>query len=441
MRHKSEEIINKIRDQVLAAVRRIVQLRKLEGFYKDDQESSAKHYFTTLEGLESILIPSLALGYSDIASEITDIIFVLEEDLEYILRFNAKRSRRKNQGTPYFVTGRGAGKEYYWLSECAAFTLSTLINILQVAQLCPTKAPNFSEHTLNHAIRRNLKDILECQTENGGWSWSKGGKSADAWATWSIVETLSDYLSYSNKPKLRLPGIKKVKASLDRARSYLSDQLTLADPKALSSRWHREVFEGGSMRTDAQVKLGYAFVQTMISASLLGLRKHKDFLCLASALFQSVDKVMVRRVENSARVASKNTNIQDYSFHSTLLRALTSLYVQMTPRDRKLLAQKLPRSIEFYVCQQYNRLSANYIIDGSWHGLWGHHKTYEIYYTERALEALVSLLEFMQTLRQHKENWSVDQPKKLTRTNLKDEIRKVKELSSKQLVSLGSEMR
>src|ERR1035441_6517628 len=121
--------ITKLRQQIQNAVQRIIQLRSEEGFYKDDRESSAQYYFPTLEGLEAILIPSLAMGYADSPAAIPDAIKILESDTQYILGFNANKRERKNQGTPYFVTGRGAGKEYFWISECAAFTLSTLINL------------------------------------------------------------------------------------------------------------------------------------------------------------------------------------------------------------------------------------------------------------------------------------------------------------------------
>jgi hypothetical protein len=426
----TQTTIARIKQQIRMAIQRIVHLRKEEGFYRDDQESSDKYYFPTLEGLEAILIPSLALGYKMMSEELPDIVRILKKDVEYVLEFNTGKNKRRNQGRPYFVTGRRAAREYYWISECGAFTLSTLINVLLAASLSPETAEIFDEHLLYSVVNKNLQDILACKSKDGGWSWSTKGKTSDAWATWSIVETLSDYLAYAAKSRLDLPSPKRVDAALQRVRVYLGHQLDLKDKNSLSSRWRSKVLERGTMNTDGQVELSYAFIQTMISASLVGLRTHTDFLTLAADLCKSVDAVKVRRVENTVRVASKKTDIQDYSFHPTLLRAITSIYVQMTPGDRRRLSALLPKPFEHYMRKQYCNLEANYIVSGSWQGLWGHRKSYEIYYTERALEALVSLLEALA----HsgvKKMWTIREARRPSRRDLVQEVHRFKQLSSR----------
>jgi len=154
----------------------------------------------------------------------------------------------------------------------------------------------------------------------------------------------------------------------------------------------------------------------------LKLQKHKRFRELASLLFQSVDTLKVKNVENLAKVASKDENIDDYSYNPTLLRALTSIYVEMTPSGRKDLAKRLERSPIYYIKKQFDKLMKDYIVTGDWGGLWGYDRKYEIYYTERTIEALVSLSEFLARWPGRTKPWHIPEIKKATVAELQAEL-------------------
>jgi hypothetical protein len=417
-----DQVCERITIAMMEIARRRIQYEGEAGFYEDDEESRKRYYFPTLEGLEALLIPALAIDGSWVylATEKPKIKAAISHDIEYVLSFNSSsQSKQNKQGQPYFFTGRGASKKHFWISECGAFTLSTLINVLTLSETFPDYAPTFDHSKLRAAIKLNVNNLLQCSVSSGGWSWSKNGNSPDSWATWSVIETLTDYLTYEKDYGISLPSSRRVKESLGNAARYLKSQLDWGSEETISGKWYKSVFKKGSMKTPNQVQCGYSFVHTMISASLLGLQGLKTFRELATMLFQSVESVDVKSVENLARVSSKNKEIDDYSYHPTLLRALTSIYVQMGPKNRKRLAEELPKAPSFYVRAQFDRLMKRYKRQGEWAGLWGHNNQYEIYFTERSLEALVSLAEF---LAQTKESEPWEMPSAIVESEM-DELR------------------
>jgi hypothetical protein len=380
-------------------MRQIAIRRLYDGFYKDDEESRHQYYFPTLEGLEALLIPALTIdgAWVYLVEAEPKIRGAVSEDIEYVLSFNRSAQGKQNkQGQPYFSNrGRGPTKKYGWISECGAFTLSTLINVLTLTKQFPQHALTFKTSTLLKAIKLNVNNLIQCAVPGGGWSWSKEGKTSDAWATWSVIETLTDYLRYEEDYDIRLPESRHVKESLRRAAGYLKSQLDWHSDETISGRWYKSVYKKHSMQTANQVKHSYSFVHTMISSSLLGLQRIETFRELAAMLFQSVNTVQVKSVLNLAPVSSMNVKeIDDYSYHPTLLRALTSIYVQMGRVRRGRLTQELPKAPTYYIHTQFDRLMKRYERKGEWAGLWGHNNRYEIYFTERTTEALVSLAEF-----------------------------------------------
>lgn len=409
-----------------ASVLQVAKRRLIHEFYKDDQESSERYYFPTLEGLEAILIPALALDearWPKLVSDFSAIREIVSEDIQYALSLNTN-AKKQQQGAPYFAAGRRANTKYYWISECAAFTLSTLINALTLAKVFPKEAPSFNTSRLREVIKQGVFDLLACAVSEGGWSWSKSGRTADAWATWSVVETFTDYLKYTEQFDIRFPEIGKVRSALAKTRDYLRAQLNWQSPDTIAGMWHEKVFEKRRMKTRKEVKCGYSFVHTIISSSLLGLQKDKQFRELAALLFKSVDNVRVKNVENMVKVASKEENIDDYSYNPTLLRALTSIYVEMDEEGRQDLRRKLGSSPISQIKKQFDTLMSDYIVTGEWAGLWGYHKNYEIYYTERTIEALVSLSEFLMSWKTRVGPWQIPQLKKSTIEELQTELDK-----------------
>jgi hypothetical protein len=418
------------------SILRVARLRLLEGFYKDDEESRKPFYFPTLEGLESILIPAIAIeevSWPTLVSNSSEIQHIVSKDIEYILSLN-NANKKKKQGAPYFFTGRGASKKFYWISECGAFTLSTLINTLTLAQRFPEVAPTFNNIKLRASIKQNVIDLLDCAVTQGGWSWSKGGKTADAWATWSVVETFTDYLAYVEQFGIKFPEIRKIKANLNATTDYLESQLDWHSPTTVSGSWYQRVYESRRIKTPNQVKCAYSFVHTMISSSLLKLQEREQFRELAALLFKSVENVKVKNVENLAHVASQDDSIDDYSYHPTLLRALTAIYVEMNEEGRQDLKNRLDDSPVHYIKKQFERLMRDYILKDEWAGLWGYGKSYEIYYTERTIEALVSLTEFLTSWDKDSGSWSIPKAKiKPTKHDLQIEIEKARHALAKQL--------
>jgi hypothetical protein len=420
---------DQISDLVTIAIREIAARRVFDGFFKDEEESRRQYYFPTLEGLEAILIPALAIegAWVYLVSAEPKIRTAVSEDVEYVLSFNRpSRARQSKQGEPYFFTGIRASKKPFWISECGAFTLSTLINILTLSKSFPEFAPSFNQTQLKKAIKLNVNNLIQCSVAGGGWSWSKEGRTSDAWATWSVIETLTDYLTYEDAYKIPLPESQRVNEKLKQAESYLKSQLDWRSDETIAGLWHKYVFKKRSMQTAKQVKYAYSFVHTMISASLLGLQRFEKFRELAAMLFQSVESVEVKRVENLAPVVSKNKEIDDYSYHPTLLRALTSIYVQMSKPNRDKLTKTLAKPPDFYIHNQFDRLMKRYKREGEWAALWGHNRQYEIYYTERTIEALVSLIEFLAQYRELS-SWNIPPAKvEVTKDDIQVEINKIK---------------
>jgi hypothetical protein len=416
----TEQISNLLKASILQVARR----RLIDKFYKDDQESKQRYYFPTLEGLEAILIPAVALeetSWAILVSNFSQLPSLVSQDIEYALKLN-KPSKKQQQGAPYFAAGRRASTKYYWISECGAFTLSTLINVLTLSKLNSKAPPSFDSALLRRIITRCVSDLLDCAVAGGGWTWSKGGKTADPWATWSVVETFADYLAYSDEFDIRLPEIRRVTNALDNTREYLRAQLDWHARDTIAGVWYQTVYSKRHMKTKEQVKRAYSFVHTVISSSLLGLQEEGHFRELATLLFKSVEEVKVKNVENLAKVASKDEKIDDYSYNPTLLRALTAIYVQLDENGREDLKLRLRASPLSYIKDQFDILMRDYIVTGEWAGLWGYHRKYEIYYTERAIEALVSLSEFLQVWKKRTPSWQIPQIKKSSISDLQADL-------------------
>lgn len=415
-----------IPDLLRASILQVAKRRLIHTFYKDDKESTERYYFPTLEGLEAILIPAIALKearWPTLVSDFSELREIVSEDIQYVLSLNTT-AKKQQQGAPYFAAGRRANTKYFWISECGAFTLSTLINALTISRLFPKQAPSFDNAQLRHVIGQGVSDLLACAVSRGGWSWSKGGRTADAWATWSVVETFTDYLEYTEQFDIRFPEITKVRSALANTADYLKGQLDWQSTDTIAGIWYQKVYEKRRMKTRTEVKCAYSFVHTIISSSLLGLQKEKEFRELAAMLFKSVEKVKVKNVENLAKVASKDENIDDYSYNPTLLRALTSIFVEMDDEGRRDLRRKLGSSPISHIKKQFDILMGDYIVTGEWAGLWGYHKNYEIYYTERTIEALVSLSEFLMSWNTKLGSWQIPQLKKSTIEDLQTELDK-----------------
>ena len=413
------------------ACRCLVSARLEFGCFRDVEEADARYYFSTLEGLESLLIPAFHVdGFTpdQLLASHADFAAALSDDLSYVLKLSKSGSKRGEQGMPYFRSGRGASRTSHWTADCASFTVSVLVKALLLKRLKTNVLATVQATDLKKAVAANVDLLLACGSHDGRWAWLPKSRSGDPWATWSIVETLTDYLDYEKSQKEPLPRTKKIRRALSSAKEALVADLRCEVSQGAVEAWKDVCGRTTRVRTEPEVRAAYAFLHTMTSAALLGLHAEQAFLPLAVDLFRSVSAIKMQSVENKVSGPGKIPTIHDYSYHATLLRALTSIYVHMSPSDRSQLSAELPESAERSMRFQLDVVMKDYLKSGVWAGLWGYRRSYEIYYTERTIEALVSLCECLRELKPTDESWSIPgvSIKKPSRREIKREMDKVR---------------
>src|SRR3972149_7409776 len=295
------------------ALERLIINRKKDEAFTDQEDVASKGYFSTLEGLEALLIPFVNLPknilWDPLSHRYKDLPEIMARDVNFILRHNLKEDAPpKEQGTPYFEQGKGVRQTPYWTSECASFTLSVLTNYLTLCEKVGLSCP--STEKIMIALKINLQWIKLCKRDIG-WSWTTDSPS-HPWPTWSILDTFDEILNCDLladlhsliKPDFE-PILNKVKESFltNVVGSYLSD-------------WEEKVINSTPYDVEAALDLS----RLMLAVSLHSNRK--DVKPLARKLYSWASVTDFGNIDYSYHLQPKQDNIADSSLIPSVLRAL-----------------------------------------------------------------------------------------------------------------------
>jgi|GEM_PF-4306744 adenosylhomocysteinase len=369
------------------ALDRLIINRISDKAFTDQEDVSAKAYFSTLEGLEALLIPFVNLSktlWDSLTLRHKDLPAIISEDMGFILSHNAKEyTAPKEQGAPYFEQGTGVTRTTYWTSECASFTLSVLRNYIRLTEKFGLPCP--IETKIIKAINTNLKWIELCKRDIG-WSWTHNSP-AHPWPTWSILDTFEEILNCDS--------LKDVHSSLEEALSPILGKIIESFKKDIAgsyaSDWEEKVVNSEPYDVSAALDLS----RLMLAISLHGnVRNVKP---LAYKLFAWASASDFGNLDYSYYLQPQSAVITDSSLVPSTLRTLLCMMAVLKSKGKSDLYDHIKQNPEVVLTRVYLHLMRNHINHGKFKDLWGVNSDkglkYELYYTERTIEALTEFLQ------------------------------------------------
>jgi len=384
------EDIGRVHQILSNALEILITNRLSDGAFTDQEDVKSKSYFSTLEGLEAILIPFVHLPknlYWDPLktkySKLTDLII---GDINFISRFNPKQELPpKDQGEPYFEQHKGPKRIPYWTSECGSFTLSVLTNLLLLRhQFGFPNIPKDAE--IISIIETNLKWIGLCRRGKNGWSWTNESP-VHHWPTWSLLDTYDEMLNCES-----LLGFHD---SIEEECEEVTNTIIESFKKgyvagSYSNDWNEKVLKSKVYDVETALDL----TRLILAISLSG--NPKIVKQLAKDLFSWASTSEFSDVDYSYHLSVKADYIYDSSLIPCVFRTLTTAAGILKPKKIKELDISLNQNHEIVINRVYSKLMENQINQGKYKGLWGVFGNtglvYELYYTERVIEALVDFI-------------------------------------------------
>ena len=375
-------------DALLNALIKLFETRSIDGSFRDQEEVVGKAYFSTLEGLEALLIPLVSLSknivWDPLRKHFPDLQSLIEEDINYILTFNSKDQPPKEQGNPYFIQGKGIRQSSYWTSECASFTLSVLTNFLELQHKYGLSL-DISKRKIFKAIKFNLDWIKLCKRDTG-WAWTNDSP-AHPWPTWSLLDTFDEMKNCDSLTEFHEQIESETESILEKIKKSFKTDVTgsyLAD-------WTENVVNTSPYDVQSALDL----TRLMLAVSLHGDKSVVKLL--ADKLYTWAAETDFSHVDYSYHLSARSDYIADSSLIPCVLRTLLVMAGILKPKMISKLDNKLDRNHEVVLNRVYNCLMTTQVGHGKYAGLWGVSREgeglkYELYYSERAIESLTEFL-------------------------------------------------
>ena len=365
------------------ALDKIIANRIYDGAFKDEEEIATKAYFSTLEGLDALLIPFVNLPknifWDPLKAKYPQLIDLITEDIKFVLSFNTQDMPPKGQGDPYFVQGKGFRKTPYWTSECASFTLSVLTNFLELRERFGlTQVPE--DQRIMEAIKANLKWSKLCKRDTG-WSWTTDSAS-HPWPTWSILDTFDEMISCNVLQDLH----HAISEEFDGILRKIEHSFKIKDvPGTFLTDWDEKVIHCKPY----DVVTALDITRLMLAVSLLSNRR--TIKPLAKTLFSWASETDFSNIDYRFHLSIISDYIYDSSLIPCIFRTLIIMAEMLGSKRISDLNESIGQNYEFVLNKVYNMLTQNQINHGKYNGLWGVRNgdlRYELYFTERTIEAL-----------------------------------------------------
>lgn len=369
------------------ALDKLIANRIEDSAFTDEEEVITKGHFSTLEGLEALLIPFVnlpkSLFWDPLHKKYPQLFDLIVEDVNFVLKFNyKKKSPPKEQGIPYFQQRSGAKLIPYWTSECASFTLSVLTNFISFRNKYGlTSSPTDSK--IIEVIKTNFDWIKLCKRDYG-WAWTNDSPS-HPWPTWSLLDTFDEMTECNLLHEMHDTITNEYEEILEKITNSFRKKIA----GSYAAEWEQKVIECTPYDVEAALDL----LRLMLGISLHNNKKIvKEF---ASWLFSWAATEDLENVNYSCHLPIKSDYISDSSLVPCLFRTLVVMAGILAPKRIGDLNQNLGQDHEIVINRVYQYLMKCQISKGKYEGLWAVSNaglTYELYYTERTIESLVEFL-------------------------------------------------
>jgi hypothetical protein len=379
---------DKVYSTLYKALERLILNRREDGAFTDEEEvKEVRYYFSTLEGLECLLIPFVSLDknqfWEPLKNKYPELQNIIIDDINFILSYNLGQEHPpKEHGAPYFVQGKR--KVPYWTSECASFTLSVLSNFLEMRRLYGLPQ-NPKKKAIEEALKLNFDWLQYCKRDRRGWSWTTETPE-HPWPTWSLLDTFEELLWYQPTKNL-FKGFEK---ECDEIVGNIVSGFSENPLGHYLSIWQEKVVNNKPYNVEVALDL----TRLMLAASLYA--KDPDILPLAQIIYSWASDSTLSYFDYKFHLKEKADYIYDSSLLPSLFRTLIIMAEKLKPRRIDTLDENIRQSHRVVLNKIYNNLNESFINNGKHEGLWGIRDTsgiiYELYYTERTIEALTAFL-------------------------------------------------
>lgn len=385
---------NEIRDLILNVQKEIVRNRRRD-YDNQWKDANPPGIIISCEALLAFLIPAAAMP--ELRDEMLSIVSK-ETIIETLFGKDQVLGLCKDEfyGSPYIdFSSASGGKGDLGFLDSASFVVST---VYLVSRLLGTDLDKNQLERIEKTFERGLTFIKESFVEGQGWSWGTFDKPDEAflYCTWTAVECLTDLLQDRDAVRSISPKWKEfegdVEGKLNTAREYL-ERAHIDSPKE-----GMNITEGTVSYEPTDTYLNYN-LYAVVSLLLLGSKKNQEIekaIDVILSEFKKSEKVRRRYLAKPMTFyfdsktiirASDDTEYKDRAFLPLLLKAL-SLFIKENPKE----SQKYEKD----TAEVYKELLRNRDF-GRYQYVWDKYAEkdsgYAIYYTERAIEALVRLYE------------------------------------------------
>jgi hypothetical protein len=293
-------------------------------------------------------------------------------------------------GDPYFNDNDKIAKDSKGLPyiEANAFLVSTILHFLLLEDRFQPTPPELSRQRLTGISKIAIDQILRHFISKQGWAHSPLGVERDIYFTWSVVETLAEVLECHERGLidfLTADTQEILLAELSEVLSSMEDHLFPVQSDSRLPIFSPQVAQG-------QTRIFYNNMQAFICLGILGTDRSMD---MAQALVSLVANSHLFAKQPHAIYPMKHqrfgsVTLEDRSIMPLTIRAIATVFGEYPdPKFHEITEKARLRSPWSYLvmADRLTELKTKRTQDK----LWGPDGSqYEIYFTERVVEALTS---------------------------------------------------
>ena len=347
-----------------------------DGFY-DDREVKDRAFVSTCEGLECIFLPCLEferINLTSLLRQFPKLLECIQSDVDYLIvrsKVSDKEDEFEFPGDPYLGrSSRVTAENQLPNLDSTAFAVSTMLHLKTVIEREHYPQEKFPISVMKDLIKKGLFQIMESHISKEGWPWRRIGKKTHIYFTWSVLETLSDVFEYDPDEEL-FDKYDSLKAANNETKIWIEENMV------------NDMAEGAVIGKD--ILKTYFFIESLISLTILGTDKYMGIADFLKHLLPFADKIAKKTLYAEYPVKPEPKTLTDYSIIPLLLRGVAAAFLKFGSHKE---FKKVTRLINYkeVIQQRFNHLNQKRTREH----LWAYDaKRFELYYTERAIEALV----------------------------------------------------
>jgi hypothetical protein len=315
-----------------------------------------------------------------------NILYLLNESKDFIEHGNllypgdpyindtGDKQRSNSTGWPYI--------------EANAFFVSTILHFLLNQSFFSNVPEELNENRLKEIAGQAIDQILDQFIKEQGWSYATAKFEREIYFTWSVVETLVEVLDAAEEGKLDLLGperLGKLRTQLGQVRGAMELYL-FHRPGAEQFIFTPQIIRGNTRPI-------YNALHAFITLGILG-----------TSYYMEMAQILITLVANSHLIASRpifETNyllkhdkvdiakLEDRSILPLIVRAIATVFGEYRSEEFHDITEKARLRNPWSYLIMIDRIKELKKKRTS-NQLWGPEAEYEIYYTERVIEALIS---------------------------------------------------